>query len=167
MKKIKLTLEPFPGDQIQKKLAEYGICVNPYAEEFLSHPSFSTVQTGERIVAVASLREIGLASGASLPEIFQHLPGTGLRPCDAAAGLFLRLAWRDQPQSQNSLLSGTHAAPDKAVTVLSEPVEDDDAFPKGLYLRNVDGRLWLRGYVCDAAFRFSGDDLFAFETDCL
>ena len=34
---------------------------------------------------------------------------------------------------------------------------------KGLYLRNVDGKLWLRGYICDAAYRFPGDALFAFE----
>ena len=81
-------------------------------------------------------------------------------PC---TGLFLRLAWRDQPQSRNSVLSGTHSAPDLSVTVLSEIPEQSDAFPKGLYLRNVDGKLWLRGYICDAAYRFPGDTLFAFE----
>ena len=44
-----------------------------------------------------------------------------------------------------------------------EIIERDDELPKGLYLRNVDGRLWLRGYVCDSAYRFSSNDLFAFE----
>ena len=46
---------------------------------------------------------------------------------------------------------------------LSELLEGDDAFPKGLYLRKVDGGLWLRGYVCDPAYRFPGDALFALE----
>ena len=78
-------------------------------------------------------------------------------------GFFLRLAWTDQPQSQNSTLTGTHGSPDQAVTVLSEIIEQNDTFPKGLYLRNVDGNLWLRGYVCDDAYRFPGDALFAFE----
>ena len=65
--------------------------------------------------------------------------------------------------SRNSVLSGTHRAPDQAVTVLTAVLEEDNDFPKGLYLRNADGKLWLRGYVCDAEHHFSGDDLFAFQ----
>lgn len=64
---------------------------------------------------------------------------------------------------EHGVLSGTHSSPDGAVTVLSELLEGDDAFPKGLYLRKVDGNLWLRGYVCDSAYRFPGDALFALE----
>ena len=88
-------------------------------------------------------------------EYSSYRPGTAL---------FLRLAWSDQPMSRNSVLSGTHEAPDRAVTVLSEILEENDTFPKGLYLRNVDGVLWLRGYTCDAEYRFPADTLFAFET---
>jgi hypothetical protein len=51
--------------------------------------------------------------------------------------------------------------------VLSEIIEQDDAFPKGLYLRNADGNLWLRGYICDDAYRFPGDAMFAFENDAI
>ncbi len=47
---------------------------------------------------------------------------------------------------------------------MSEILEMDDAFPKGLYLRKVDSNLWLRGYVCDASYSFPGDALFAFQT---
>ena len=114
-------------------------------------------------IAIASLREIGLENGATLNEIFQQIEKLGFKPCPTNTGLFLRFSWKNQPQSQNSILSRTHSSPEQAVVVLSERIETDDAFPKGLYLRNVDGRLWLRGYVCDAAYRFSGDDLFAFE----
>lgn len=163
MKLIALKAEPFPKEQIQKKLEEHGILTNRYAGEFFSHPTFSTEHTREMIIAVASLREIGLENGATLDEVFRQAEKTGFRPCPTNTGLFLRLAWKDQPQSQNSVLSGTHHSPDQAVTVLSGIVERDDAFPKGLYLRNVDGRLWLRGYVCDLSYRWSGNDLFAFE----
>ena len=69
----------------------------------------------------------------------------------------------DQVRSENSVLSGTHRAPDGAVTVLSEFIEEDDDFPKGLYLRNVDGALWLRGYICDKTHNWSLADVFAFE----
>ena len=116
-------------------------------------------------VLIASLRELGLENGANLNDLFRHIPLIGMKACPPCTGLFLRSAWIDQPRSRNSILSGTHASPDQAVTVLSEILEQDDAFPKGLYLRNVDGDLWLRGYVCDQAYRFPPDAVFAFRTD--
>ena len=168
MVSIKLKAEPFPKDQLLKKLEENGIYINRYAEKYFAHPSFQTEDTSDMVIVIASLQEIGLENGATLEDLFQQLGKTGLKPCPANAGLFLRLEWRDQPQSKNSVLSGTHRSPDQAVTVLSEIMERDDSFPKGLYLRNVDGRLWLRGYVCDHSYRFSGNDLIAFkaESDC-
>lgn len=114
-------------------------------------------------IVIASLREIGLENGAALNEIFQQTEKISLKPCPTNTGLFLRFTWKNQPQSQNAILSGTHSSPEQAVVVLSEIMERDDTFPKGLYLRNVDGRLWLRGYVCDSEYRFSSNDLFAFE----
>ena len=160
---IALKNKPLPADRIRRTLEERGILTNRYAEEYMSHPRFSDGFQRESTVLIASLREIGMEDGATLDELFRHIRGSRLRPCPPCTGVFLRLAWTDQPQSQNTVLSGTHAAPDRAVTVLSEIREQDDGFPKGLYLRNVDGKLWLRGYICDAAYRFPGDALFAFE----
>ena len=163
MELITLNTSPFPKNQISHKLEVHSILINRYAEVFFAHPAFSTENTREMTIAIASLREIGLENGGTLNEIFRQIEKCGFKPCSANTGLFLRFTWKNQPQSQNSILSGTHGSPDQAVVVLSEPIETDDAFPKGLYLRNVDGRLWLRGYVCDSEYRFSGDDLFAFE----
>ena len=142
-------------------LRERGILTNRYAEMVISHPCFSAGGSGEMTAAIISLEELGPESGASLDELFRHIQGTQFTPCPPDAGFFLRLAWTDQPQSQNSVLTGTHSSPDQAVTVLSEMLERDDAFPRGLYLRKADGSLWLRGYVCDSAYRFPGDALFA------
>ena len=164
MRRIVLETGSFSAEQILKKLDEQGICINRYAEEYICHPRFSAVCSGKTTVTIASLREIGLQHGAALDDVFQRLPQVGLKPCSSGTGFFLRLAWPDQPMSNNSVLSGTHGAPDLAVTVLTEPLEEDDSFPKGLYLRNVDGVLWLRGYICDSEYRFPGDALFAFET---
>ena len=163
MEFITMKRNPFPKNRISHKLVEHDILINRYAEVFLAHLAFSTENTREMTIAIASLREIGLENGGTLNEIFRQIEKSGFKPCPINTGLFLRFAWKNQPQSQNSVLSGTHGSPDQAVVVLSEPIETEDAFPKGLYLRNVDGRLWLRGYVCDSAYRFSGDDLFAFE----
>ncbi len=155
---------PLTKDQALQKLKERGILINHYAEEFISHPCFSAGQPGEMTVTISSLKELGLEKGATFDELFQHIRGTRLKPCPPDTGIFLRLAWTDQPQSRNSVLTGTHNSPDRAVTVLSEKFEIDDAFPKGLYLRNVAGTLWLRGYVCDSEYRFPDDALFAFES---
>ncbi len=158
-----LNRAPLPADQILHRLEEHGIQINHYAEQYISHPRFSAGQPGEMTAAVTSLEELGLENGASLDELFRYIRKTPFSPCPPDTGFFLRLAWTDQPQSGNSILTGTHRSPDQAVTVLSEIIEQDDAFPKGLYLRKVDGNLWLRGYVCDFTYRFPGNALFAFE----
>lgn len=151
------------AEQSMRTLKERGILTNRYAEMYISHPCFSAGGAGEMTAAIASLEELGLGRGASLDELFRHIKGTQFAPCPPDTGFFLRLAWTNQLQSQNSILTGTHSSPNQAVTVLSEMLERDDAFPKGLYLRKVDGSLWLRGYVCDSAYRFPGDALFALE----
>ena len=163
MELITLKPTPFPKKQISHKLETHNILINQYAEAFIAHPAFSTENTTEMTIVIASLREIGLENGATLNEIFRHIEKCDFHPCPPNTGLFLRFAWENQPKSQNSILSGMHCSPEQAVVVLSEQIEADDAFPKGLYLRNVDGSLWLRGYVCDSDYRFSGNDLFAFN----
>ena len=151
-------------DQILNTLEEHSICINRYAKEFFSHPRFRVESERRITVTIAALSEIGFDNGATLTEVLQRLPDLGLKPCPPETGPFLRLVWTDQPKSSSAILTGTHEAPDRAVTVLSDILEHNDAFPKGLYLRNVDGVLWLRGYICDSEYRFPGDAMFAFET---
>ncbi len=158
IKRVHMTAE-----QSLQTLKEHGILTNSYAEKYISHPCFSDGGSGEMTAAITSLEELGLERGASLNDLFRHIKGTQFTPCPPDTGFFLHLAWTDQPQSQNSVLTGTHSSPNQAVTVLSELLESDDAFPKGLYLRKVDGNLWLRGYVCDSAYRFPGKAHFALE----
>ena len=167
MKRIVLKTEPLAADQIIRMLEENHILMNDYARMYIAHPRFFSRQSEEVSVVIASLQETGLETGATLNEIFRHIQTIGLKPCSPETGAFLRLQWKEQPQSRNSVLSGTHSAPDSAVTVLSELLEEDDAFPKGLYLRNVDGSLWLRGYICDSTYRFPEDALFAFQESSL
>ncbi len=161
MLRIPIKRVPMTAERSLQMLKERGILTNPYAETYISHPCFPARGRGEMTAAILSLEELGLERGASLDELFQLIKETQFAPCPPDTGFFLRLTWTDQPQSQDSVLTGTHRSPDQAVTVLSEPLERDDSFPKGLYLRKVDGHLWLRGYVCDPAYRFPGDALFA------
>lgn len=163
MKLIDLQIGPFPKSDIPRILKAHDISLNRLAELLFAHPAFSTESVNMAAAVIASLEEIGLAGGGTLQEIRQQAMKYGFRPCPVSTGLFLRLAWKDQPESQSSLLSGTHRAPDGAVTVMSDALCRDDSFPKGLYLRKVNGVLWLRGYVCGDDYAFAGDDLFAFD----
>ena len=164
MKYISVKAVPFPKKHLPDILKKYAIYTNAYAEKYFAHPEFHTdCFPNEVQIVITSLQELGFRQGATLKEISEVLPGFLLKPCPASTGLFLRIAWKKQEQSSNSVLTGTHQAPDQAVTVFSQVLEADDTFPKGLYLRNVDGKLWLRGYVCDNEYRWSCDDLFAFE----
>lgn len=165
MKWIDLRVEPFPKSDLPKILNAHSISINRYAEVLFAHPAFSTASAAVRKAVIVSLEEIGLVNGGTLCEIRDQAMKYGFRPCPVSTGLFLRLAWKDQPESRSSVLRGTHHAPDGAVTVLSDEPERDSSFPKGLYLRKVDGKLWLRGYICDASYVFAKDDLFAFDGD--
>ena len=107
---ITLKAGSVPADRIPGILEENGIRVNLSAEKIFSHPRFSAVLPEDTRVIIASLREIGLENGAALGEIFQRLPQAGLKPCSPGTGLFLRLAWPDQPMSRNSVSSFTPLA---------------------------------------------------------
>ena len=164
MRFITVRAEPFPKEQLPDILKQHAIFTNAYADSYFAHPGFCTDRFPDEVqIGIVSLQELGFEQGATLQEIAEALPDRQLGPCPAAAGLFLRIAWKEQEQSGNTVLTGTHQAPDRAVTVFSPLLEKDDGFPKGLYLRNVDGKLWLRGYICDDTYRWSGSDLFAFE----
>lgn len=161
-----ITITPFPISKtgLPAVLESHHISVNEYAGIYMRHPAFQTEEAQPPFkVVLCALRELGLKNGGRYADIFTKAGERGLSPCRPCTGLFLRLSYPEQAQSRNSVLSGTHRAPEGAVTVLSEFLEKDDSFPKGLYLRNVDGTLWLRGYLCDETYHWSPEDVFAFE----
>lgn len=164
MREIAVAVYPVPKGRISTVLKANNIRTNEYAKAYMNHPAFQTEDARSQLtIVLCALQELGLTDGAIYADIFAKASELGLSPCRPSGGLFLRLSYLDQARSGNSVLRGTHHAPDSAVTVLSEFLEKDDDFPKGLYLRNVDGVLWLRGYICDEAYKWSSEDVFAFE----
>ena len=164
MQEITVTTWSIPKSEILTVLKTNNICINVYAKVYMNHSRFQTKGVRSRIrVVLSSLQELGLENGAVYADIFSRANEMGLYPCQPSTGLFLRLSYLNQAQSKDSVLSGTHHSPDSSVTVLSDFLEKDDSFPKGLYLRNVDGILWLRGYICDETYSWSLEDVFAFE----
>ncbi|QVI38782.1 hypothetical protein KGS74_06185 [Lacticaseibacillus casei] len=93
--------------------------------------------------------------------MFQKAESIGWQLCPLELAVYLRLQWQGQEKSTNNFLH-KHEAPQGAVTVASPVIDPDPNHPKGFYLRNIDGQLWLRGYICDDKYVFYPEDRFAF-----
>ncbi len=158
MRYLTVPTVPFSPELLEEK----GICLNQYARVYLQHPDLQREELPEQFsLVLLTPSELGLSNGCTLQQLMDRAQTFGLSPCHPMAAVFLRLHLTNQPESSNTVLTGTHRSPDGAITVLSEPLSPEDTFPKGLYLRNVSGMLWLRGYVCDADFVWSPSDVFA------
>lgn len=147
-------------DELLARLGACGIQLNEHARTLLAHPCFD-VREPERVdVLQRSLAQLGLPEGGTLPEIFAAAEERGFAPLPADAGPYLRLAFLDQEQAPDSVLSAGRA-PTGAVHVLTAPLSDDHDYPKGFYLRVVDGVTWLRGYRCDDEYIWPADSVLA------
>ena len=159
-----LTLGGMSLQEVRAALSALGVETNPLAERFLSHTGLRIPKEPVALsVRILDVEALGFFGGATWPQLMEGAQSLGLKPCMPCTGLFLRMALR-QADSADPVLTGRHRAPDGAVTVLSPRLEPmDDSFPRGLYLRRVDGTDWLRGYTCDDLYVFSPDSLVALQ----
>lgn len=139
--------------EIKHMLTSAGVLLNVHAETLLAHPAFDAPVAGSLRIVERTVADLGFELGASHSKVFAALREHGLEACPAVTGPFLRLATMDQANAPDSVLSAGHA-PSGAIHVVTEPLLDDNAYPKGFYLRVVDGRAWLRGYRCDDTYRW-------------
>jgi hypothetical protein len=143
-------------------LNEAGVLLNEAADLLLANAAFDR-QTRDRLVIVEyTVRQLGLESGAALSVIFSTASTLGLSLCPAITGPYLRLAVTDQESAPDSIMS-KGSAPSASITVASAPLVDDDGYPKGFYLRVVEGVSWLRGYWTGDDHVWAPDDCFAFR----
>lgn len=147
-------------EELVAQLSARGIQLNEYARTLLEHPCFDGREPERVEVLRRSLAELGLTGGGTLPEIFAAVRDRGFAPLPPDAGPYLRLALVDQEQAPDSVLSAGRA-PTGVVHVLTPPLSADDEYPKGFYLRVVDGVTWLRGYRCDEEYVWPADSVFA------
>ncbi|KJL41421.1 hypothetical protein RS82_02650 [Microbacterium trichothecenolyticum] len=150
--------------ELRRTLASRNILLNAHAETLLDAEVFD--KRSPHIIAVTerTVADLGRPHGAPLPDILELGRNLGLALCPAEAGPYLRLALNDQATSADATMS-TGKAPDGSLTVASEPLSADDDYPKGFYLRVVDGRAWLRGYRCDDEHIWSPGDRFVFQAN--
>jgi hypothetical protein len=109
-----------------------------------------------------TVRQLGFPVGGRMSEIFRRAAELGLSLCPLELGPYFRLQYLDQPEGYWGFPVTKHRAPPGSITIASQPVTDDDKFPKGFYLRRIQGVLWLRGYVSDDLHVYDPDDHLAF-----
>ena len=147
-------------------LAEFearGIELNEAARTLFAHDSFTTsdVASLARTVEV-SVADLGCIRGATMAQIQERAAELGLSLCPLELGPHLRLQFLDQPEGYIGRPPSQHRAPPGAITVASMQPSDDDGIPKGLYLRRINGVLWLRGYWSGPDHVWSPEDRLVF-----
>lgn len=144
-------------------LGEAGVQLNASADILMSSAIFDVQERTSFAVVGRTVAELGLPAGGSLSTIYAQAQAAGLLLCPAITGPYLRLVTIDQQSAPDSVLSNGNA-PSGSVTVASAPPAiSDDEFPKGFYLRVVDGVVWLRGYRASEQHVWSPQDCFAFR----
>jgi hypothetical protein len=148
--------------ELTTQLGSRSIRLNAHAETLLADASFDDAEPHEVTIVECSVLDLGYPEGASLSQIYARAEATGLSLCHPTTGPYLRLALSGQSSAPDAVLRSGRA-PSGSITVATRPLRDDDDFPKGFYLRVIDGEPWLRGYTCDDEHIWSPDDRFAFQ----
>lgn len=154
----------FSKGTVIKMLQEHSIELNAYAKKLFEDERFVTsdekycVETVEMTVA-----DLGFSEGATLLQIFERAGERGLGLCPLELAPYFRLQYVDQPEDMDGGLLSRNKAPTGSITVASPILSEEEGFPKGFYLRNIAGALWLRGYNADEQHVWSPSDCFLFR----
>jgi hypothetical protein len=150
-------------EELRARLIDVGVQFNQAAEDLFSDLRFQpSEQAAEVKVTARSVSDLGLSQGADYVQITERAKEMGLAECPLELAAYLRVQYLDQPVSSKRPKDAEPGSPPGALTVASAPLDDSDETPKGFYLRNIDGTLWLRGYWSDALHSFHPDDVFVF-----
>jgi hypothetical protein len=145
--------------ELLARLQSSHVCMNESAGRLFASDRFTTARARARVTTVElTVRELGFARGATTAEMYARAAALGLGLCPLELGPHLRLSYLDQPEGYWGQPLLEHQAPSGSLTVASEPLSSDDDFPKGFYLRRIEGELWLRGYRAGAEHVWAGDD---------
>jgi hypothetical protein len=145
--------------QILQKLKKHSVLLNKYAEKLFADDKFTVLG---RIYSVKTVelkvRDLGFSEGATIPQLYKKANQLDLKLCPLELGPYLRLKYLDQPEGYLGKPSWKNRSPYGAIKVATEILSDDVNFPKGFYLRKIEGVLWLRGYIADDLHVLDPDD---------
>lgn len=147
--------------EILRMLRSADVMLNIHAETLLAHPVFDNPENQNLRIVERTVEELGFEQGAVQSRVFSAARNRGLALCPLMAGPYLRMAMVGQSNAPDCILSAGRA-PTGAIHVASEPLSEDVEYPKGFYLRVLDGQAWLRGYRCDDTYVWAPDQRLAF-----
>ncbi|MGF7048255.1 hypothetical protein J2T13_002762 [Paenibacillus sp. DS2015] len=149
--------------EILQKFQQYSILINEYGERLLAADKFTISDTKYSLQTVElTVGNLGFPDGATTIQIFERASNLGLGLCPLELGPHLRLEYLDQPEGYSGNRLQRQQAPSGSITIASKSLSEDDAFPKGFYLRRINEVLWLRGYCADHLHVWNHDDHFIF-----
>lgn len=149
--------------RLLKELKRLDVRLNEAAKTLLASRHFRCSEERQELSTVElSVLDLGFPGGAYISDIHEKAAGMGLRPPPIELAPHLRLQYIDQPEGFLGFPITKHRAPPGAITVASEPLSEDEDFPKGFYLRRIDGVLWLRGYKSKPDHIWNGNDRLMF-----
>ena len=133
--------------ELIEQLKNNDISMNVSAERLVDSDLFTTAETPYTVATVdLTPRDLGFPEGAVIDDIYAKAGNLGLGLCPIELGPHMRLQYTDQPEGYVRKPVREHQAPFGSLSITSAPLSDNDDFPKGFYLRTIDGVLWLRGY---------------------
>jgi hypothetical protein len=150
--------------ELLDRLRAGSIALNRYAEIIFNSDSFVTSNMEFQVSTVElDVQELGFPQGATLADVLAKAATIGLGYCPLELGPHLRLQYVDQPEGAIGQAPRPHRTPPGAIVIVSEPLKEEDGFPRGFYLRRIDGVLWLRGYCSPIDHLQSPDDRLLFR----
>lgn len=155
-----IEMEGLSKAELLKKLDDSKIALNDYARMIFDSSEFDTAQNCPVTIIECSLSDIGLPSGGNFESIRNAIELVNLSYCPVGLAPYVRLSYKDQPPSD---IQTVHQNPHGSITIFSKPLSEDDDFPKGFYLRNYNGKIWLRGYTCSNDYYWQPSDRMIFR----
>ena len=145
-----ISIGGIPKEHLLQNLIEAGIQFNQYAHTLFDHPHFSPPEKAIKVKLVkVTLASMQLNDTCTFKEFSDRATILGLSLCPLYLAAFLRLEYLDQKEGPY-------------LKIASIKPESDENFPNGLYLRNFENKLWLRGYRADGFDGWPGINEFIF-----
>jgi hypothetical protein len=150
--------------ELLDRLRSNSIALNRYAEMIFDSDCFTTSKEKSRVSTIElEVQGLGFPQGATLADILATAATAGLGCCPLELAPHIRLQYVDQPEGATGQAARPHQTPPGAIIIVSAPLEEEDDFPRGFYLRRIDGVLWLRGYCAPITHIHAPDEHFLFR----
>ncbi|MEZ4870486.1 MAG: hypothetical protein R3C14_54660 [Caldilineaceae bacterium] len=145
--------------ELLEQLRSNAVALNESADRLFASDYFTTTPTRRPHTTVElTVRDLGFPHGAITADLYASAATLGLGLCSLELAPHFRLHYWDQPEGYWGQPLRHHQAPSGSITIASAALSEDDDFPKGFYVRRIQGELWLRGYRAGADHVWEADD---------